>query len=179
MKAILVLVFSMSFILMGCAMSSSNEKAAANEESAPVAQAAAEPAQAKTSVATGKAAGEAYLAKNKKKPGIVTLPDGLQYRVLSEGTGVQPTDSSTVTVDYAGSLINGTEFDSSYKRGEPASFPVTGVIPGWTEALKLMKVGSTWELFIPPSLAYGEAGAPPSIGPNETLIFKVKLISAN
>ncbi len=124
-----------------------------------------------------KSAGEAFLAKNKLKTGVITLADGLQYKVIKAGTGDQPTANDTVTVNYAGTLINGTEFDSSYKRGEPASFPVNGVIPGWTEALQLMKAGSTWELYIPSSLAYGEQGAPPSIGPNETLIFKVELIN--
>lgn len=120
--------------------------------------------------------GESFLLANKSKPGVVTLPDGLQYKIITEGTGTKPTDNDTVTVDYAGTLIDGTEFDSSYKRGQPATFPVSGVIPGWTEALKLMKTGSVWELYIPASLAYGEQGAPPVIGPNETLIFKVHLI---
>ena len=121
--------------------------------------------------------GEAFLAANKRKPGVVTLPNGLQYKVLVAGNGKRPTKSDIVTVNYAGTLIDGTEFDSSYKRGQPATFPVAGVIPGWTEALQLMKEGSTWELYIPASLAYGEMGAPPAIGPNETLIFKVELIS--
>jgi len=123
------------------------------------------------------AAGEAFLAKNKSKPGVVTLSDGLQYKILTKGKGPKPTTNDVVTVHYAGRLIDGTEFDSSYKRGEPISFPVTGVIPGWVEALQLMPTGSTWELYIPANLAYGEQGAPPSIGPNETLIFKVNLIS--
>lgn len=123
-----------------------------------------------------KLAGEAFLASNKKKPGVVTLPDGLQYKVITKGKGPIPTDIDIVKVNYAGKLIDGTEFDSSYSRGEPASFPVGGVIPGWTEALKMMPVGSTYELFIPATLAYGEEGAPPSIGPNETLIFKVELL---
>lgn len=123
--------------------------------------------------------GEAFLAANKSKPGVVTLADGLQYKVIKEGTGPKPTASDTVTVNYSGTLVNGTEFDSSYKRGQPASFPVNGVIPGWTEALQLMKVGSTWELYIPASLAYGDNGVPPVIGPNETLIFKVELLSIN
>jgi FKBP-type peptidyl-prolyl cis-trans isomerase FklB len=123
--------------------------------------------------------GEAFLLANKTKPGVVALPDGLQYKVIVAGTGAMPVDGDVVTVDYEGKLVNGTEFDSSYKRGEPASFPVNGVIAGWTEALKLMKTGSTWELYIPASLAYGEQGAPPAIGPNETLIFKVHLISIN
>lgn len=126
--------------------------------------------------ATGQAAGEAFLTANKTKPGVVTLPDGLQYKVLEAGKGQKPTANDIVEVDYAGKLIDGTEFDSSYKRGQPATFPVSGVIPGWTEALQLMNVGATWELYIPASLAYGDQGAPPSIGPNETLIFKVHLI---
>lgn len=120
--------------------------------------------------------GETFLAANKTKSGVVTLPSGLQYKVITEGQGKQPTKSDTVTVNYAGTLIDGTEFDSSYKRGEPISFPVGGVIPGWTEALQLMKVGSTWELYIPAELAYGSRGAPPVIGPNQTLIFKVELL---
>lgn len=123
-----------------------------------------------------KSLGAAFLATNKTKPGVVTLPDGLQYKIITEGKGPKPSDMDTVVVDYEGKLIDGTEFDSSYKRGEPATFPVSGVIPGWTEALKLMRAGSTWELYIPANLAYGEQGAPPVIGPNQTLIFKVHLI---
>jgi FKBP-type peptidyl-prolyl cis-trans isomerase FklB len=121
-------------------------------------------------------AGESFLMVNKSKPGVVALPDGLQYKIITEGNGIQPMDRDTVTVNYAGKLIDGTEFDSSYKRGQPATFPVSGVIPGWTEALKLMKVGSTWEVYIPATLAYGEQGAPPAIGPNQTLIFKIQLL---
>lgn len=128
---------------------------------------------------TTTASNDTFLETNKKKPGVVTLPDGLQYKILVEGKGPKPKETDSVTVHYSGTLVNGTEFDSSYKRGEPATFPVNGVIPGWTEALKLMNVGSTWQLFIPAKLAYGEQGAPPSIGPNETLIFKVNLISIN
>jgi FKBP-type peptidyl-prolyl cis-trans isomerase FklB len=124
-------------------------------------------------------AGAAFLAANKTKPGVISLPDGLQYKVITDGNGPQPTSNDTVTVNYAGKLINGTEFDSSYKRGQPAIFPVNGVIPGWVEALQLMKVGSVWELYIPASLAYGAQGAPPAIGPNETLIFKVELLGIN
>jgi len=123
-----------------------------------------------------KAAGEAFLAANKNKPGVVTLPDGLQYKILVEGQGETPNRNDIVTVHYAGTLIDGTEFDSSYKRGQPTTFPVLGVIPGWVEALQMMKVGSTWELYIPANLAYGEQGAPPVIGPNQVLIFKVQLI---
>lgn len=137
-----------------------------------------EPGQMQSSNSTSEkmTTGAAFLAANKTKPGVVTLPDGLQYKVLTAGNGPKPTAEDTVTVDYAGTLIDGTEFDSSYKRGEPASFPVGGVIAGWTEALQLMNVGSTWELFIPADLAYGDAGAPPVIGPNQTLVFKVHLI---
>jgi FKBP-type peptidyl-prolyl cis-trans isomerase FklB len=126
-----------------------------------------------------KMSGEAFLAANKSKPGVVVLPSGLQYKVITPGNGLQPKETDSVTVNYAGTLINGTEFDSSYKRGQPATFALNGVIPGWTEALKLMKEGSTWEIYIPATLAYGERGAPPVIGPNETLIFKVNLIKVN
>lgn len=119
---------------------------------------------------------QAFLTANKGKPGVVTLADGLQYKVIKEGSGSKPTANDIVTVNYAGKLIDGTEFDSSYKRGQPATFPVNGVIPGWVEALQLMKVGSVWELYIPANLAYGDQGAPPVIGPNQTLIFKVELL---
>lgn len=121
--------------------------------------------------------GEEFLAKNKNNKGVTSLPSGLQYRVIKEGTGKIPKLNDTVTVHYKGTLIDGTEFDSSYKRGEPAKFPVSGVIKGWTEALQLMKVGSKWELFIPSNLAYAERGAGNSIGPNAVLIFNVELLS--
>ena len=124
-----------------------------------------------------KAEGEAFLAENKKKEGVKTLPSGLQYKVIKAGTGKKPKSTDTVTANYRGTLINGTEFDSSYKRGQPASFPVSGVIPGWTEALQLMEVGAKWQLFIPSNLAYGEQGAGRDIGPNSTLIFEVELVS--
>ena len=127
----------------------------------------------------GKQAGTAFLADNKKKEGVVTLPSGLQYKILKEGTGKKPVLDDTVVCQYRGTLINGTEFDSSYKRGQPATFPVKGVIKGWTEALQLMPAGSKWQLFIPPELAYGEAGAGATIGPNATLIFEVELVSIN
>jgi FKBP-type peptidyl-prolyl cis-trans isomerase FklB len=120
--------------------------------------------------------GTAFLNANKAKPGVVTLADGLQYKVITAGTGAKPVITDQVTVHYSGKLIDGTLFDSSYKRGEPATFPVSGVIAGWVEALQLMPVGSTWELYIPAKLAYGSMGAPPSIGPNQTLIFQVNLI---
>jgi FKBP-type peptidyl-prolyl cis-trans isomerase FklB len=121
--------------------------------------------------------GEKFLAENAKKEGVKTLPSGLQYKVIKEGTGKTPKVSDTVTTHYRGTLIDGTEFDSSYKRNEPATFPVSGVIPGWTEALQLMKEGAKWQLFLPPSLAYGERGVGRDIGPNATLIFDVELIS--
>ena len=108
---------------------------------------------------------------------MVALPSGLQYKILTAGTGPKPTTSDSVVCNYRGTLINGTEFDSSYKRGEPATFPVSGVIKGWTEALQLMPVGSKWQLFVPSDLAYGERSPDPSIGPNSTLIFEVELLS--
>jgi FKBP-type peptidyl-prolyl cis-trans isomerase FklB len=120
--------------------------------------------------------GETFLAENKKKAGVVTLPSGLQYKILKEGTGKPPKATDTVTTHYRGTLINGKEFDSSYKRGEPTSFPLNGVIKGWTEALQLMKVGSKWQIFVPSQLAYGENGAGPDIGPNATLIFEIELL---
>lgn len=122
-------------------------------------------------------AGAAFLAENAKKDGVVTLPSGLQYKILTNGSGKTPTPTDTVTVNYRGTLINGQEFDSSYKRGEPATFSVNGVIRGWTEALQLMKEGAKWQLFIPAELAYGERGAGQKIGPNATLLFDVELIS--
>ncbi len=121
--------------------------------------------------------GEAFLAENKKKEGVKTLPSGLQYKVISEGSGKTPKASDTVTVNYRGTLVDGTEFDSSYKRGQPATFPVSGVIKGWTEALQLMKEGAKWQIFIPSDLAYGDKGAGNIIGPNAVLIFDVELIS--
>src|SRR5665213_3963718 len=124
-----------------------------------------------------KTEGVSFLAANKAKPGVVTLPSGLQYKILQAGTGPKPTASDSVSCNYKGTLIDGTEFDSSYKRGEPTTFPVSGVIKGWTEALQLMPVGSKWQLFVPASLAYGEKAASPILGPNATLIFDVELIS--
>lgn len=121
--------------------------------------------------------GDAFLQKNKMKKGVTTTASGLQYEVLEEGKGKKPGKTDVVTVDYEGRLLNGQVFDSSYKRGEPASFPVDGVIAGWQEALQLMNSGSTYMLYIPANLAYGESGAGGMIGPNEMLIFKVHLIS--
>ena len=121
--------------------------------------------------------GDAFLAANKSQEGIVTLPSGLEYKILTQGTGPKPTATDTVVCNYRGTLVNGAEFDSSYKRGQPATFPVTGVIKGWTEALQLMPVGSKWQLFLPAELAYGERGPSPEIGPNSTLVFEVELLS--
>lgn len=121
-------------------------------------------------------AGEAFLAENGKKDGVKTTASGLQYKILKEGDGPMPKATDTVKVNYKGTLIDGTVFDSSYDRGEPVTFPVNGVIPGWTEALQLMKVGSKWQLFIPAKLAYGEHSPSPKIGPNSTLIFEVELL---
>jgi FKBP-type peptidyl-prolyl cis-trans isomerase FklB len=124
-----------------------------------------------------KKAADAFLAENKTKEGVVALPSGLQYKIIKEGTGPKPTASDTVECQYRGTLIDGKEFDSSYKRGQPAKFPVSGVIKGWTEALQLMPVGSKWQLFVPGDLAYGNRGAGPDIGPNSLLIFEVELVS--
>jgi len=131
----------------------------------------------KQAAETNKKEGEAFLAANKTKEGVVTTPSGLQYKILKAGTGPKPTATDKVSVNYKGTLINGTEFDSSYKRGQPATFPVGQVIKGWTEALQLMPVGSKWQLFIPADLAYGDRGAGSDIGPGSTLIFEVELLS--
>jgi FKBP-type peptidyl-prolyl cis-trans isomerase FklB len=120
---------------------------------------------------------KAFLEENKKKEGIKTLPSGLQYKVLVEGSGKIPKADDKVTVQYRGTLIDGTEFDSSHKRGQPATFQVKGVIKGWSEALQLMKEGSKWQLFIPPELGYGERGQPPLVLPNSALIFEVELLA--
>src|SRR6059036_1034472 len=123
-----------------------------------------------------KTEGAKFLEENKKKEGVKTAASGLQYKVLKEGNGAQPKATDTVTVNYRGTLINGTEFDSSYKRGEPASFPLNGVIKGWTEGLQLMKVGSKYQFFVPPNLAYGDRAVGPDIAPNSMLIFEVELL---
>lgn len=126
--------------------------------------------------AKNKVDGEKFLQENKSKPGVVALPSGLQYLVIKEGTGAKPTINDKVKTHYHGTLIDGTTFDSSVDRGEPISFPVSGVIKGWTEALQLMPVGSKWRLFIPSDLAYGERQAGPKIGPGSTLVFEVELL---
>lgn len=123
--------------------------------------------------------GEVFLSENKNKEGVITLPSGLQYKVLKAGAGAKPKSTDTVTTHYRGTLIDGTEFDSSYKRGQPARFPVNRVIAGWTEALQLMEVGAKWQLFVPSNLAYGARGSGDKIGPNATLIFEVELIAIN
>lgn len=133
--------------------------------------------RAKAMAEKNKKEGETFLTENKKKEGIKTTANGLQYKIIKEGSGKKPKSTDTVTVHYRGTTIDGTEFDSSYKRGEPTSFPINEVIPGWTEALQLMPVGSKWQIFIPSNLAYGERGAGPQIGPNATLLFEVELIS--
>lgn len=121
--------------------------------------------------------GKAFLEENKKRDGITTTNSGLQYRIITEGSGAKPQVTDTVTVHYRGTLIDGEEFDSSYKRGEPATFPLNGVIKGWQEALPLIKEGGKWEIFVPSELAYGPKGAGASIGPNETLIFEIELLN--
>lgn len=121
--------------------------------------------------------GEAFLKANAKKPGVVSLPSGLQYQVITKGKGAKPTKEDTVTVEYTGTLIDGKVFDSSEKTGKPATFKLSQVIPGWTEALQLMQEGATWKIFVPSKLAYGQRGVGGPIGPNETLIFKIHLIS--
>jgi FKBP-type peptidyl-prolyl cis-trans isomerase FklB len=134
-------------------------------------------AEAKVVGDKNKAEGDAFLAANKAKEGVVTLTSGVQYKVLSRGTGKQPTIDDTVVCQYRGTLIDGKEFDSSYTRGQPATFPVKGVIKGWTEVLQLMPVGSKWQVFIPPNLAYAERGSGAMIGPNATLIFEIELVA--
>ncbi len=127
-------------------------------------------------IATNKSEGDKFLAENKAKDGVSTTDSGLQYKVLTPGTGQTPTASDTVVTHYKGTLIDGTEFDSSYKRDAPATFPVNGVIKGWTEALQLMKVGAKWQLYIPADLAYGDRGAGKDIGPGQMLIFDIELL---
>jgi FKBP-type peptidyl-prolyl cis-trans isomerase FklB len=133
--------------------------------------------KAKEAAVTNKKEGDDFLAANKSKEGVVTLPSGLQYKILTPGTGPKPAATDTVVCNYRGTLIDGKEFDSSYKRGQPNTFGVNQVIKGWTEALQLMPVGSKWQLVIPASLAYGERGAGSEIGPDATLIFEVELLS--
>lgn len=132
--------------------------------------------QMKAMADENKKAGDAFLEKNKAKPGVQTLQSGLQYKVIKAGKGPVPTENDVVVVNYEGKLLSGKVFDSSYKRGKPVTLPVRGVIKGWQQALTMMKTGATWELYIPSDLAYGTTGAPGVIGPNDTLIFKVQLL---
>jgi FKBP-type peptidyl-prolyl cis-trans isomerase FklB len=135
--------------------------------------------EAKMAIAgdANKKEGDEFLAQNKTKEGVVTLPSGLQYKILKEGTGPKPSASDSVICNYKGTLIDNTEFDSSYKRGQPATFPVGQVIKGWTEVLQLMPVGSKWQVFVPSDLAYGPRAPGGAIGPNATLIFEIELLS--
>jgi len=135
--------------------------------------------EAKMAIAgdANKKEGDEFLAQNKTKEGVVTLPSGLQYKILKEGTGPKPSASDSVVCNYKGTLIDNTEFDSSYKRGQPATFPVGQVIKGWTEVLQLMPVGSKWQVFVPSDLAYGPRAPGGTIGPNATLIFEIELLS--
>ena len=134
-------------------------------------------AQAEALGQSNKQEGDSFLAANKAQQGVTTLPDGLQYKILKEGDGPKPTASDSVVCNYRGTLLNNKEFDSSYKRGQPATFPVSGVIKGWTEALQLMPVGSRWQIVVPPELGYGARGAGADIGPNSTLVFEIELLS--
>ncbi len=134
-------------------------------------------AKMKKTAAVNEKASKAFLQTNRNKPGVVTTKSGLQYKIIKKGQGAHPSVNSIVTVNYEGKLLDGKVFDSSYKRGKPATFPVRGVIPGWKEALQKMRSGATWELYIPARLAYGKTGASGVIGPDEMLIFKVHLIS--
>jgi len=136
-------------------------------------------AEHKQAASKNRQAGEKFLAENAKKSGVKTTASGLEYKVIEQGSGPKPSATDTVTVNYEGKLIDGTVFDSSYQRGKPATFPLNRVIKGWTEGLQLMSVGSKYKLFIPAKLAYGEQGAGDRIGPNETLIFTVELLSIN
>lgn len=136
-------------------------------------------AHAAKTTSENKSKGQVFLAENAKKDDVKVLPSGLQYKVVTAGTGKTPSSSDSVTVHYRGTLIDGTEFDSSFKRGQPATFPVNGVIKGWTEALQLMQEGAKWQLFIPSDLAYGERGAGANIGPHATLVFDVELVKIN
>ncbi len=134
-------------------------------------------AGAPTSAEENRKAGDAFMTMNKGKEGVVTLPSGLQYKILEAGDGRKPVETDTIECRYRGTFIDGTEFDSSDRTGKPATFKVSGVIPGWRQALLLMPAGSRWQLFVPPQLAYGERGAPPTIGPNATLVFELELLA--
>jgi FKBP-type peptidyl-prolyl cis-trans isomerase FklB len=173
-----------AILLRGLKDAMAGGKTLLTEEQAKTAMAAlqaqvrkAQEEKATVAAETNKKEGDAFLAENKTKDGVVTLPSGLQYKIVTEGSGPKPTASDSVVCNYRGTLLNGTEFDSSYKHGEPITIPVGRVIKGWSEALQLMPVGSKWELFIPPDLAYGPRGAGNDIGPNATIVFEVELVS--
>ncbi|MBW1881669.1 MAG: FKBP-type peptidyl-prolyl cis-trans isomerase, partial [Deltaproteobacteria bacterium] len=142
-------------------------------------QRAAKMEKRKTEATENESKGVAFLEENGKREGVITLESGMQYEIITAGAGASPAATDRVTTHYRGTLVDGTEFDSSYSRGRPATFPVNGVIAGWTEALQLMKAGAKWKLYIPGDLAYGERGSPPKIGPNATLVFEVELISVD
>ena len=162
------------------AMSAAEPKLTQSEQQAVLKQAATQRSNAvQESAATNKAAGERYLEANREKDGVLVTDSGLQYQVMTEGSGSSPAATDSVTVHYRGTTIDGAEFDSSYKRGEPATFGVNQVIQGWQETLPMMKPGSKWEIVIPSDLAYGERGAGAAIGPNSTLIFEIELLSVN
>ncbi|MBC6609668.1 FKBP-type peptidyl-prolyl cis-trans isomerase [Hymenobacter sp. BT507] len=176
-----VLAQSMKDALSGKPSALSNEQiqAAMQQLQEQLGGAEEDDTQDPNAVNNNKAEGEAFLQENKSKPGVTTLPSGLQYEVLTEGNGPKPTPSSSVTTHYHGTLINGNVFDSSYQRGQPATFGVNQVIAGWTEALQLMPEGSKWRLYIPSDLAYGKRGAGRDIGPDSTLVFDVELLKVN
>ncbi len=173
------LALALRDVQAGNALQMTDEDMRSTMQAAQEKQQAKQQADKATQAEANKTEGDAFLTANAAKDGVVTLDSGLQYKVLTEGTGAKPQSSATVSVHYRGTLIDGTEFDSSHSRGKPASFPVTGVIPGWTEALQLMKEGAKWELYIPSNLAYGVTGTPGAIGPNATLVFEVELLSAS
>lgn len=176
-----VLAQSMKDALSGKPSALSNEQiqAAMQQLQEQLGGAEEDDTQDPNAVNNNKAEGEAFLQENKNKPGVTTLPSGLQYEVLTEGNGPKPTPRSSVTTHYHGTLINGNVFDSSYQRGQPATFGVNQVIAGWTEALQLMPEGSKWRLYIPSELAYGKRGAGRDIGPDSTLVFDVELLKVN
>lgn len=161
-----ICVIAVSLLAAGGLTAKSSEEAAMPEKNMSATQAQADGAD-----------GKAFLKENQSKPNVVVLADGLQYKIIKKGTGPKPKAEDTVTVSYEGKRVDGTEFDNSKNHGGSVSFPVSGVIRGWTEALQLMPSGSIWELYIPAELAYGEEGAPPVIGPNQALVFKVHLLS--
>ena len=163
-------------ILQGMKAQNSGEETAISMEEAQMALQAQQQEVAAAAAAEAEAKGQGFLAENEAKEGVMVTDSGLQYEVITEGTGPKPTADDTVSVHYVGTLMDGTEFDSSIARGEPASFPLKGVIPGWTEGLQLMNVGSKYRFVIPSALAYGERGAGQAIGPGETLVFEVELL---